>query len=79
METTKGKSRVQGNCIRSRRGVATASQVLSGNNRVAPDIQKVVFEEATKLGTPQRPEARTFYDHPWWNEDAESSPAICAS
>jgi DNA-binding LacI/PurR family transcriptional regulator len=30
--------------------VATASRVLSGNNRVAPDIQKVVFEEAKKLG-----------------------------
>jgi len=59
--------------------VATASRVLSGNNRVAPDIQRVVFEEATKLGTPQRLEARTFRDHPWWNEDAESYPAICAS
>jgi DNA-binding LacI/PurR family transcriptional regulator len=30
--------------------VATASRVLSGNNRVAPDIQKVVLEEAKKLG-----------------------------
>ena len=30
--------------------VATASRVLSGNNRVAPNIQKVVFEEAKKLG-----------------------------
>ena len=30
--------------------VATASRVLSGNNRVAPGIQKVVLEEAKKLG-----------------------------
>ena len=41
--------------------VATASRVLSGNNRVAPDIQRVVFEEATKLGTPNvcKPEHST--------------------
>jgi DNA-binding LacI/PurR family transcriptional regulator len=30
--------------------IATASRVLSGNSRVAPNIQKVVFEEAKKLG-----------------------------
>jgi DNA-binding LacI/PurR family transcriptional regulator len=30
--------------------IATASRVLSGNSRVAPKIQKVVFEEAKKLG-----------------------------
>jgi DNA-binding LacI/PurR family transcriptional regulator len=30
--------------------IATASRVLSGNSRVAPHIQKVVFEEAKKLG-----------------------------
>jgi DNA-binding LacI/PurR family transcriptional regulator len=30
--------------------VATASRVLSGNSRVAPSIQKVVWEEAKKLG-----------------------------
>jgi DNA-binding LacI/PurR family transcriptional regulator len=30
--------------------VATASRVLSGNSRVAPEIQKVVLEEAKKLG-----------------------------
>lgn len=30
--------------------VATASRVLSGNNRVAPEIQKAVWEEAKKLG-----------------------------
>src|ERR1700733_5682786 len=30
--------------------IATASRVLSGNSRVAPHIQRVVFEEAKKLG-----------------------------
>ena len=30
--------------------IATASRVLSGNSRVAPNIQRVVFEEAKKLG-----------------------------
>src|ERR1700721_1776612 len=30
--------------------IATASRVLSGNSRVAPQIQRVVFEEAKKLG-----------------------------
>ena len=30
--------------------VATASRVLSGNTRVARDIQKVVLDEARKLG-----------------------------
>jgi DNA-binding LacI/PurR family transcriptional regulator len=30
--------------------IATASRVLSGNSRVAPQIQKVVFEQARKLG-----------------------------
>jgi DNA-binding LacI/PurR family transcriptional regulator len=30
--------------------VATASRVLSGNNRVAPEIQKAVWDEAKKLG-----------------------------
>jgi DNA-binding LacI/PurR family transcriptional regulator len=30
--------------------LATASRVLSGNSRVAPGIQKVVWEEAKKLG-----------------------------
>jgi DNA-binding LacI/PurR family transcriptional regulator len=30
--------------------IATASRVLRGNSRVAPHIQKVVFEEAKKLG-----------------------------
>ena len=30
--------------------VATASRVLSGNNRVAPGIQKAVWEQAKKLG-----------------------------
>ncbi len=30
--------------------IATASRVLSGNSRVAPHIQRVVFEEARKLG-----------------------------
>ena len=30
--------------------VATASRVLNGNSRVAPGIQKAVWEEAKKLG-----------------------------
>jgi DNA-binding LacI/PurR family transcriptional regulator len=30
--------------------IATASRVLSGNSRVAPHIQRVVFEEAKRLG-----------------------------
>ncbi|MGA3226209.1 MAG: LacI family DNA-binding transcriptional regulator [Acidobacteriaceae bacterium] len=30
--------------------IATASRVLSGNSRVAPHIQRAVFEEAKKLG-----------------------------
>ena len=33
---------------------AAGARVLSENNRVAPDIQKVVFEEATKIGRPQK-------------------------
>jgi DNA-binding LacI/PurR family transcriptional regulator len=36
--------------LAARVSVATASRVLSGNNRVAPEIQKAVWEEAKKLG-----------------------------
>lgn len=39
--------------------VATASRVLSGNNRVAPEIQKAVWEQAKKLGVDPTQRNRT--------------------
>lgn len=51
-KTTPKKEKVGLREIASAAGVsvATASRVLSGNNRVAPEIQKTVWEEAKKLG-----------------------------
>src|ERR1700751_6055740 len=42
--------------------VATVSRVLSGNSRVAPDIQKAVLQQAKKLGIDpsQRNKAKTL-------------------
>lgn len=42
--------------------IATASRVLNGNNRVAPDIQKTVLQAAKKLGVEptQRKKARSL-------------------
>ncbi|MGC2160307.1 MAG: LacI family DNA-binding transcriptional regulator [Silvibacterium sp.] len=42
--------------------IATVSRVLNGNNRVDPDIQKVVLQEAKKLGveSSQRNKAKTL-------------------
>lgn len=61
MDTQKSKIGLREIASAANVSIATVSRVLNGNNRVDPDIQKVVLQEAKKLGveSSQRSKART--------------------
>jgi DNA-binding LacI/PurR family transcriptional regulator len=62
MEIQKSKIGLREIASAAKVSIATVSRVLNGNNRVDPDIQKIVLQEAKKLGveSSQRSKAKTL-------------------